>query len=209
VSHWLRRRFGLVNWFTGASLVVTTINSYTLNITVTIAYVMSSNSSPGHTAVPLELRSSSEVNSHSHILSYPLGTDHAQKTQFYCCIMQTTQKTSHMITILPVHWCADCCLAMNYKHSSYCCVSVSWGIYWAVAWQCVDTSQYLAVWQNWEPSDPPGSLAVSGRHWLALKLQSKLKLLYDQRFTANQFFLAPSPLRLMTRDFFSAEPLWS
>jgi hypothetical protein len=55
---------------------------------------VSSNSSSGHSAVPLELRNSSEVNSHSRILSYPLGTDHEQKTQpLYCCMEQTTQKT--------------------------------------------------------------------------------------------------------------------
>jgi hypothetical protein len=52
-----------------------------------------SNSSSGHTAVPLELRNSSEVNSHSRFFSHPLGTDHAQKTQPICCCMaQTTQK---------------------------------------------------------------------------------------------------------------------
>jgi hypothetical protein len=39
-------------------------------------------------------RGSVEVNSHSHILLYPLDTDHAQKTQpLYCCMVQTTQKT--------------------------------------------------------------------------------------------------------------------
>jgi hypothetical protein len=62
VFQWLRRRFGLVNRFIGSSLVVTTISSYTLKITVTIAHVTShnksSNSSSGHTAVPLELRNS-------------------------------------------------------------------------------------------------------------------------------------------------------
>jgi hypothetical protein len=54
-----------VNRFIGSSLVVTTISSYTLKITVTTEPVMShtesSNSSSGHTAVPLELRNSSEV----------------------------------------------------------------------------------------------------------------------------------------------------
>jgi hypothetical protein len=37
-----------------------------------------------------------------------------------------------------------------------------------------------------------------------LKTQSKSGLLYDWWFTANQFFLEPSPLRFTTRDFFSA-----
>jgi hypothetical protein len=114
----------------GFSLVVTKISSYTLKITVTIAHVTShtkpSNSSSGHTAVPLEFRNSSEVNSHSHILWYPLGTDHGQKTQsLYCRMAQTTLKTSHVIASSPPHWRADCCLAMSYKHSSYCCVTLS------------------------------------------------------------------------------------
>jgi hypothetical protein len=130
-----------VNRTIGSSLVVTKISSYTLKITVTVAHVTShakpSNSSSGHTTLPSELRDSSEVNSRSCILSYPLGTDHAQKTQFYYCAAQTTQKTSHIITISPVHWRADCCLAMSYKHSSYCCVRVSRDVYRAVAWQCL------------------------------------------------------------------------
>jgi hypothetical protein len=131
VFRWLKRGFGLVNQFIGSSLVVTTISSYTLKITVTTAHVTShtksSNSSSGHIAVSLELRNSSPVNSHSRIFSYPLGTDNAQKTQLlvYCFMAQTTQKTSHVITIPPVHWLADCCLTTSYKHSSYCCVTLS------------------------------------------------------------------------------------
>jgi hypothetical protein len=118
-----------VNRFIGSSLVVTTISSYTLKITVTTAHVTShtksSNSSSGLIAVPLELRNSSEVDSHSRILSYPLGTDLAQKTQFCCCVTHTTQKTCHTITISPVHWRADCCLTTSCTHSSYCCVTLS------------------------------------------------------------------------------------
>jgi hypothetical protein len=35
-----------------------------------------------------------QAKSHSLILLYPLGTDHAQKTQLlYCCMAQSTQKT--------------------------------------------------------------------------------------------------------------------
>jgi hypothetical protein len=145
VSQWLRCGFGLVNRYIRSSLVVTTISSYTLKITVTIAHVTSHtkscNSSSGHTAVPFELRNSSEVNSHSCILSYPLGTDHACKTQFYCCIAQTTQKTSHVIAVSPVHWLADYCLATSYKYSSYCCAHLSRGVYRAVALQCAGMSQ--------------------------------------------------------------------
>jgi hypothetical protein len=103
---WLRREFGLVNTCIRSSLVVNTISSYTLKITVTTSDVTShtkSSNSSGHTTVPLELQNSSEVNSHSRIISYSLGTDHAQKTQFYCCVAQTTLKTSHVITISPVH----------------------------------------------------------------------------------------------------------
>jgi hypothetical protein len=144
VFQWLRCGFGLVNQFIGSSLVINRISCYTLKITVTIEHIMSciksSNSSSGHNAVSLELRNSSEVNSYSHILSYPLGMEHTQKTQFYCCVAQTTQITSHVIAILPVHWCADCCLATSYKHLSYCCVRVSQGVYQAIPWQCVDIS---------------------------------------------------------------------
>jgi hypothetical protein len=54
--------------------IVTTNNSYTLKITVTIAHITSHtesyNSSSGHTVVPLELRNSSEVNSDSESESY-------------------------------------------------------------------------------------------------------------------------------------------
>jgi hypothetical protein len=67
VSQWLRRAFGLMNRFIGSSLVVTTISSYILKITVTIAHVTShtksSDSSSGHSATHFELRNSSEVNS--------------------------------------------------------------------------------------------------------------------------------------------------
>jgi hypothetical protein len=42
-----------------------------------------------------------------------------QKSQFYCCIRETTEKTSHVIVTSPVHWRADCCLATSYKNSSY------------------------------------------------------------------------------------------
>jgi hypothetical protein len=88
---------------------------YTLKITMTIAHVTShtkySNYSSGHSAVSLELRNSSEFNSHFCILTHPLGTDH-------------TQKTSHVKIISPVHWRTDCCLSTSYKHSSYCCVNL-------------------------------------------------------------------------------------
>jgi hypothetical protein len=33
-------------------------------------------------------------------------------------------KINHVIALAPVHWRADCCPAMRYKHSSYCCVKV-------------------------------------------------------------------------------------
>jgi hypothetical protein len=130
-SLWLRGGFELVNRFTGSSLVVTTISSITLKITVNITYVRShtksSNSSSSHTAVPLELRNSSEVYSHSRILSYPLGTDHSQKTQFHCCVAQTTQKSSHMMTISPIRWRVVVAKqrAINIRHiiaCAYCAV---------------------------------------------------------------------------------------
>jgi hypothetical protein len=46
------------------------------------------------------------------------------KTQFYCCVAQTTQKASHVISISSVHWLADCYLTTSYKHASYCWVNL-------------------------------------------------------------------------------------
>jgi hypothetical protein len=49
-----------------------------------------------------------------------------------------------------------------------------------------------------------GSTTISGFSLLEIdrKSKSKSELLYDWQFTAKQFVLAPSPLRLMIRDFF-------
>jgi hypothetical protein len=55
-------------------------------------------------------------------------------------------------------------------------------------------------------------LAVAGRHWLphaAIGQQCQSQLLYDWRFSANQFVLAPSPLRLMRFFLFATELLRS
>jgi hypothetical protein len=62
-------------------------------------------------------------------LRYIGSTQTTQKTQSYCCLAQTTQKTSHVIAISPVHWRAGCCLATSYKPSSYCCVRIPRGVY--------------------------------------------------------------------------------
>jgi hypothetical protein len=124
VFQWLRRRFGLVNRFIGSSLVVTTISSYTPKITVTIAHVTSHTKCYNFWPHWCSL-GTSEFNSYSRILSYPLGTDHAQKIKFYCCAAQTTKKTSHVITISPAHWLADCWVVTSYKYSSYCWVTLS------------------------------------------------------------------------------------
>jgi hypothetical protein len=116
-----RRGFGLVNLFIGSWLVVTTISSYTLNITVTIAHVTSHIFFWPHYCS----LGTSELKSGQFPFPYSLGTDHVQKTQFYCCVAQITQKTSHIITISPIHWHADSSSATSYKHSSYCCVTLS------------------------------------------------------------------------------------
>jgi hypothetical protein len=51
--------------------------------------------------------------------------------------------------------------------------------------------------------EPASTLA-----WTSANSKSKSELLYGWRFTANQFILASSPLRLTTRDFFpTTEPL--
>jgi hypothetical protein len=136
--------------FIGYLQVITTISSYTLNITVTIAhvtsYTKSSNASSGHTAVPLELRKASEVNSQSRILSYPLGTNHTENTVLLSLSADHTENESRDNYITSS--LARCCLATSYKHSSYCCVRVSWGVHRAVAWQCVDMSQYEDIKLN-------------------------------------------------------------
>jgi hypothetical protein len=95
------------------------------------------------------------------------------RKQFHCYVAQITQKTSHVVTISPVDWLADCCLATSYKHSSSCCVSVSRGIYRAVAWQCVDMSQYLwycnDIWMGRDISqartDTEFSSILVSRNW--------------------------------------------
>jgi hypothetical protein len=53
----------------------------------------------------------------------------------YIYTARTTQKTRHVVTSRWFHWCADCCLATSYEHSSYCCLRVSRGVYRAVIWQ--------------------------------------------------------------------------
>jgi hypothetical protein len=51
------------------------------------------------------------------------------------------------------------------------------------------------------------SLALKKEDWKRPK--SKSELLYDWRFKANQFVLAPSPSRLTTRDFFQLNHILS
>jgi hypothetical protein len=76
----------------------------------------------------------------SGLVLYSRGTDNAENTVLL--LRSADHITSHVIAISPVHWHADCCLATSYKHSSYCCVRVSRGVYRAVAWKCVNMSQY-------------------------------------------------------------------
>jgi hypothetical protein len=103
--------------------------------------------------LPLELRNSSEINSHSRILSYSLGTDHAQKTQFYCCVEQTTQKTrvtcqTASSLVRYQHWTWR---GRHRKHSLvYCCVLDR--VYRAVAWQRVDGIRYNITSNLWKPA---------------------------------------------------------
>jgi hypothetical protein len=62
-------------------------------------------------------------------------------------------------------------------------------------------------------------MAATSGHWVPRRMwpalattrlpsnwKSRSELLYDCRFTANQFVLAPSPLRLTTGDFFQLNP---
>jgi hypothetical protein len=59
------------------------------------------------------------------VFSHILCTWTMHRKQFYCCLAQTTLKTSCVIAISPIHLCPDCCLTMSYKHSHYCCVTLS------------------------------------------------------------------------------------
>jgi hypothetical protein len=54
------------------------------------------------------------IHKSSHLRFDIAASRTTQTTQFYCCVAQATQKTSHVITISPVHWRADCCLVTNY-----------------------------------------------------------------------------------------------
>jgi hypothetical protein len=96
-----------VSRFIESSLVVTIISSYTLKITVNIAHVTShitpSNTSPGHTAVPLELRNSSEVNSRSRILSYPIARTMRRKHIPSLLHVADHIENSNVITNSPVN----------------------------------------------------------------------------------------------------------
>jgi hypothetical protein len=74
---------------------------------------------------------------------------------------------------------------------------------------CVSTSRSLAMASNSGDSSDSRSRVLSPQppmqNWTELT-ELKSKLLYDGRFTANQFVLASSPLRPTTRDFFQLNP---
>jgi hypothetical protein len=76
-----RSGFGLVTRFIGSSLAVTTTGFYTLSITISIIHVTShtksSNSSSSHSALPLELRKSIEINSNAKV-TLPLTVSHSE-----------------------------------------------------------------------------------------------------------------------------------
>jgi hypothetical protein len=54
----------------------------------------------------------------------------------------------------------------------------------------------------WIPKVFPASATSFSVLTTATLDKAKSKFLYDWRFTPNQFVLASSPLRLMTREFF-------
>jgi hypothetical protein len=77
----------------------------------------------------------------SGLVLYSRGTDNAENTILFLHSADHTENQSR-----------DSCLASplarwllpsnENKHSSYCCVRLSQGVYRAVAWQCVDMSKY-------------------------------------------------------------------
>jgi hypothetical protein len=74
---------------------------------------------------------------------------HGQRRQHHLTA-DHAENTSHVIATSPVHWRADCCLATSCKHSSCCCVRVLRGVYRAVAWHCLDMSQYFIQYEHYE-----------------------------------------------------------
>jgi hypothetical protein len=90
------------------SHVVTTIRYYTFTIAVSMTHNNYNALKVNMLTTELPSTTSSwRIPSNSlHCFLYRLGTDHAEKTQFYCCIRKTTQKTSHAILSQCLHWCA-------------------------------------------------------------------------------------------------------
>jgi hypothetical protein len=82
----------------------------------------------------------------------------------------------------------------------------------AVSWQRIFNTGTVRVSLNYtfQISHIKSSLHNQTFNWelllTILLSKSKSKSLYDWRFTANQFVLASSPLRLTTRDFFQLNP---
>jgi hypothetical protein len=112
-----------------------------------MSHTKSSNSYFGHTAVPLELRNSSEV----RLLITPPAYDSPQTT-FVVPYKHSARihKKRHVVSVLlcDVTAYAEVCLPSRCLETGcitplfYCCVGVMQGAYRAVAWQCVDMSQY-------------------------------------------------------------------
>jgi hypothetical protein len=106
------------------------------------------NSSSGHTAVPLELRNSSEV----HLLLTPPASDCPQMTFAVPHIFSAQTYRKHVTWSLSTVVWYHCLrrsvftepLPRNGLHTMlfYCCMHVMQDVYRAVAWQCIHMSQY-------------------------------------------------------------------
>jgi hypothetical protein len=141
--------------------IFTIISSYTLKITETIAHVTShtnsSNSSAGNTAVPLEIWNSSEYIFHSRVLSYPLGTDNAQKTVLLLRRADLHTENKSRDNCFASLLARQCCLATRYKHSPYCCVTLSEKVFIAPLPSYTRYNINMSVVPNFEVGATPTS----------------------------------------------------
>jgi hypothetical protein len=103
---------------------------------------MSSNSSSGHIAFPLECRNSSQVNSHSRTLIFFRHGPRIENTVLLLRSADHTEKTSHVSDFEFIGPLPTLDLGGRHRKQSliYCCVLDR--VYRAVAWQRVDQICY-------------------------------------------------------------------
>jgi hypothetical protein len=94
----------------------------------------------------------------SGLVLYSRGTERAENTVLLLHSSDYTSRGSYLASPL-ARW-----LLRSSEHLFYCCLRVSRAVHRAVAWQCVDMSQYLFLWiQN-----PKFCRRKAGREWRTL-----------------------------------------